>query len=130
MGFLSNLFSGSSEDKEEKVLPWLTLTQVDQLKDIESKSKTKTQVIFKHSTRCGISRMVLKQFVASYNLTESDLDLYYLDLLNHRDVSNETGYKFQVMHESPQLLIVKNGVVVAHASHGAINSLNLEQYLT
>ncbi|EMQ94236.1 general stress protein [Xanthomarina gelatinilytica] len=130
MGFLSNLFSGSSEDKEEKVLPWLTLTQVDQLKDIENKSKTKTQVIFKHSTRCGISRMVLKQFVASYNLTESDLDLYYLDLLNHRDVSNETGYKFQVMHESPQLLIVKNGVVVAHASHGAINSLNLEQYLT
>ncbi|HAI19354.1 MAG: bacillithiol system redox-active protein YtxJ [Xanthomarina sp.] len=130
MGFLSNIFSGSSEDKEEKVLPWLTLTQVDQLKDIENKSKTKTQVIFKHSTRCGISRMVLKQFVASYNLTESDLDLYYLDLLNHRDVSNETGYKFQVMHESPQLLIVKNGVVVAHASHGAINSLNLEQYLT
>ncbi len=130
MGFFSNLFSGSSEDKEEKVLPWLTLTQVDQLKDIENKSKTKTQVIFKHSTRCGISRMVLKQFVASYNLTESDLDLYYLDLLNHRDVSNETGYKFQVMHESPQLLIVKNGVVVAHASHGAINSLNLEQYLT
>ena len=129
MGFLSNIFSGSSEDKE-KVLPWLTLTQVDQLKDIENKSKTKTQVIFKHSTRCGISRMVLKQFVASYNLTESDLDLYYLDLLNHRDVSNETGYKFQVMHESPQLLIVKNGVVVAHASHGAINSLNLEQYLT
>lgn len=129
MGFLSNLFSGSSEDKEEKVLPWLTLTQVDQLKDIENKSKTKTQVIFKHSTRCGISRMVLKQFVASYNLTESDLDLYYLDLLNHRDVSNETGYKFQVMHESPQLLIVKNGVVVAHASHGAINHLNLEQFV-
>lgn len=129
MGFLKNIFS-SSEAKEEKVLPWLTLTQVDQLKDIENKSKTKTQVIFKHSTRCGISRMVLKQFVASYNLTESDLDLYYLDLLNHRDVSNETGYKFQVMHESPQLLIVKNGVVVAHASHGAINSLNLEQYLT
>ncbi|WP_417867615.1 bacillithiol system redox-active protein YtxJ [Xanthomarina gelatinilytica] len=129
MGFLSNIFSGSSEDKEEKVLPWLTLTQVDQLKDIENKSKTKTQVIFKHSTRCGISRMVLKQFVASYNLTESDLDLYYLDLLNHRDVSNETGYKFQVMHESPQLLIVKNGVVVAHASHGAINSLNLEQFV-
>src|SRR5690606_31353258 len=130
MGFLSNLFSGSSEDKEEKVLPWLTLTQVDQLKEIEEKSRTKTQVIFKHSTRCGISRMVLKQFVASYNLTESDLDLYYLDLLSYRDVSSETGCKFQVMHESPQLLIIKNGLVVAHASHGAINSLNLEQYLT
>ncbi|MFV0572317.1 MAG: bacillithiol system redox-active protein YtxJ [Xanthomarina gelatinilytica] len=128
MGFLKKIF-GSSKPNEEKTLPWQTFTQIDQLKDIENKSKTKTQVIFKHSTRCGISRMVLKQFVASYNLTESDLDLYYLDLLNYRDVSNETGYKFQVMHESPQLLIVKNGVVVAHASHGAINSLNLEQFV-
>ncbi|HLV69615.1 MAG TPA: bacillithiol system redox-active protein YtxJ [Xanthomarina sp.] len=129
MGLFKNIFGSSSEDKEEKVLPWIDLTNVNQLNDIENKSKNKAQVIFKHSTRCGISRMVLKQFVASYNLTESDLDLYYLDLLNHRDVSSETGYKFQVMHESPQLLIVKNGVVVAHASHGSINNLNLGSFV-
>ncbi|GGG43215.1 bacillithiol system redox-active protein YtxJ [Bizionia arctica] len=129
MGLFNKIFSGSSEPKEEKVLPWIALTNVAQLEDIKAKSKTKTQVIFKHSTRCGISRMVMKQFVSGYNLTESDLDLYYLDLLNYRDVSNETGYKFQVMHESPQLLVIKNGVVVAHESHGAINSMNLEQFV-
>jgi monothiol bacilliredoxin len=118
---------GSSEPKEEKVLPWQPLSDVSQLSTIEERSKTKTQLIFKHSTRCGISSMVMKQFVSAYDL-DSNADLYYLDLLNYRDVSNEVGYKFQVMHQSPQLLVIKNGVVVAHASHGGINEMNLERF--
>jgi len=128
MGILNKLFSGSSESKEEKQLPWIALTTLEQLNEIADKSKTKTQVIFKHSTRCGISRMVMNQFVASYWLTADDLDLYFLDLLNYRDVSNETGYKFQVLHESPQILVIKNGATVAHASHGGINEINLQQF--
>ncbi len=128
MGIFNKLFSGSTEPKEEKTLPWLQLTAVSQLNEIEEKSKTKTQVIFKHSTRCGISRMVMNQFMASYSLTADDLDLYYLDLLNYRDVSNETGYKFQVLHQSPQMLVIRNGVTVTHASHGAINEIDLHQF--
>jgi bacillithiol system protein YtxJ len=124
------LFGSSEpkEKKEEKVLPWLPLTSVDQLHTIADTSKGKTQLIFKHSTRCGISRMVMNQFVAAYDV-DSSADLYYLDLLNYRDVSNEVGYKFQVMHQSPQLIVLRNGVVVAHASHGAINELDLVKYL-
>ena len=129
MGFIDKLFGGSKEPKEEKVLPWIPLNDIQQLGHIEEKSKTKTQVIFKHSTRCGISRMVINQFVNNYNLTEKDLDLYYLDLLDFRDVSNEIGYKFQVIHQSPQLLVIKNGVVVAHDSHGAINGIDLSRYV-
>ena len=125
MGLFDKIFK--AEKKEEKVLPWIPLTNLTQLSLIEEKSKTKTQLIFKHSTRCGISRMVINQFVDLYNFTEDQFDLYYLDLLNYREVSNEVGYKFQVMHESPQLLVIKNGVVVAHASHGAINSLDLSE---
>ncbi|GAA4970214.1 bacillithiol system redox-active protein YtxJ [Algibacter aquimarinus] len=129
MGFFSKVFGGSGEAKEEKVLPWIALNDLKQLSEIESKSKTKTQVIFKHSTRCGISRMVMNQFIDAYSLTEKDLDLYYLDLLSNRDISNEIAAKFQVMHESPQLLVIKNGVVVAQDSHGAINSINLQQFI-
>ncbi|WP_341215478.1 bacillithiol system redox-active protein YtxJ [uncultured Wocania sp.] len=132
MGLINKLFgtsTSSATNKEEKVLPWIPLNELPQLDFIENKSTTKTQVVFKHSTRCGISRMVMKQFVDTYNFTEKDLDLYYLDLLNYRDVSNEVGYKFQIMHESPQLIIIKNGVVVAHASHGAINDLDLNQFI-
>lgn len=128
MGFFSNLFK-VSEPKEKKILPWIALTDLQQIDDIKDKSKAKTQVIFKHSTSCGISRMVLNQFVDAYVLTKNDLDLYYLDLLSYRNVSNEVGYTFQVMHESPQLLVIKNGVVAAHGSHGAINAIELENFL-
>jgi bacillithiol system protein YtxJ len=128
MGIFNKIFSGSSEPKEEKVLPWIALNSVNQLKVIAEKSKAKTQLIFKHSTRCGISRMVMNQFVSAYDV-DANADLYYLDLLNYRDVSNEVGYKFQVMHQSPQLLVVRNGVAVAHASHGAINEMDLEKFI-
>ena len=119
---------GSSEPKEKKVLPWQALTEVTQLDTIAEKSTGKTQLIFKHSTRCGISRMVMNQFESAYQL-DLNADLYYLDLLNYRDVSNEVGYKFQVMHQSPQLIVLRNGVVVAHVSHGEINELDLGKFL-
>ena len=128
MGIINKLFGGTNEPKEEKVLPWINLADVKDLDVIAEKSRTKTQLLFKHSTRCGISRMVLKQFEAQYNL-DLNADLYFVDLLNVRDVSNEIGYKFQVMHQSPQLVVVKNGVAVAHASHGAINDVDLVSFV-
>lgn len=118
---------GSKEPKEEKVLPWIPLTNQDQLHTISEKSKIKTQLIFKHSTRCGISRMVINQFSELYDV-DANADLYYLDLLNYREVSNEVGYQFQVLHQSPQLLVIKNGVAVAHASHSGINDMDLSRF--
>ena len=128
MGLFNKIFSGSNEPKDEKVLPWIPLTQIDQLDSISEASLSKTQLIFKHSTRCGISRMVMNQFVDAYDV-EANADLYYLDLLSYRDVSNEVSYKFQVTHQSPQLLVIKNGIAVAHASHGAINDMDLGSIL-
>ncbi|WP_027137378.1 bacillithiol system redox-active protein YtxJ [Gaetbulibacter saemankumensis] len=127
MRLISKLFNSVSEEKEEKVLPWNSLNKMEALEEIENKSKEKTQVIFKHSTRCGISRMVINRFVESYNLNAEQADLYYLDLLNYRDISNEIASKFQVWHESPQLLVIKNGTVMKHASHSSINELDLTQ---
>ncbi|AJR04113.1 bacillithiol system redox-active protein YtxJ [Siansivirga zeaxanthinifaciens] len=129
MGIFNTLFSGSNEPKKEKNIQWLPLTTKTQLDDIQSKSLTKTQAIFKHSTRCGISRMVLKQFESDFNLNEDQIDLIFLDLLVYRDISNEIAERFQVMHESPQILIIRNGVVVAHSSHGGINDLDINKYI-
>jgi len=126
MGLFSGLFgSSSSEGKEESAFPWISLTSVEQLLEIEENSKTKPQLIFKHSTTCGISRMVIRTFTDTFEYTPDEVDVYYLDLHAYRDVSNETGYKFQVLHQSPQLLIIKNGIAVAHASHGGINDMSL-----
>ncbi len=125
MGLFNKLFNSSSEAEDKKELPWKTLSTMSQLDEIKEFSKTKPQLIFKHSTRCGISRMVKKQFENDYDFSENAFDLYYLDLISYRDISNEIAQQFQVLHESPQLLVIKNGVVVAHHSHGDINSVDL-----
>lgn len=120
MGLFDSLFKGSDKvKKEDKVLPWQQLTQVNQLNTIRDASNEKLQVIFKHSTRCGISRSVINRFVADYDL-EANADLYYLDLLNYREVSNEVGHEFQVIHQSPQIILIKNNKVIHHASHHEI----------
>lgn len=130
MGIFNDLFGKGSETKnEKKSLPWIPLNSVEQLKEIEQKSVTKTQVIFKHSTSCGISRMVLNMFTDKFDIASNQMDIYFLDLLANRDVSNETGIHFQVFHQSPQLLIIKNGTTVFHTSHGAISEVQLEQYI-
>jgi bacillithiol system protein YtxJ len=130
MGIFSGLFGGSkSIAKEKRVLPWIPLNSTDQFDGIVEASKVKPQVIFKFSTRCGISSMVLNQFVDNYDLSTDDLDLHFLDLINYRNVSNEVGYKFQIIHESPQLLVIKNGAVVAHGSHSGVNAIDLNSFV-
>ncbi|MEZ4874007.1 MAG: bacillithiol system redox-active protein YtxJ [Flavobacteriaceae bacterium] len=113
---------------EEKRVPWLRLTRMGQLDEIMEVSKTVPVAIFKHSTTCGISRMVFRNFESDYQVEEGKMKLYYLDLLTFRDVSNEVGYRFKVIHQSPQLLIIKNGVAVYHASHHSIHASDLEPY--
>ena len=131
MGIFDGLFGKSNNDekKEEKVIPWIPLSSLDQLNEIAEKSKNKTQVIFKHSTTCGISRMVMNIFQETYVLDKEQADLYYLDLHSFRSVSNEVRIKFQVMHQSPQLLVIKGGEAIAHSSHGGINDILLEEYI-
>ena len=125
MGFLDKLFSSnSSGEQEESAIPWKPLVHIDQLNAIAEASNEKTQAIFKHSTRCGISRMVLSQFEKSFK-AETNIDMYFLDLLQHRDISNGIANTFGVHHESPQLLIIKDGDVVRSASHGDINAVDL-----
>jgi len=130
MGLFNGLFGKTNDEtkKEAKQLPWKPLVSVDQLEEIAEKSNTRTQLIFKHSTTCGISRMVLNTFKANYDFTKDLFDLYYLDLHSNREVSNETSNKFEVMHQSPQLLVIRDGIVVAHSSHGGINDINLAEY--
>ncbi|MBT8252451.1 MAG: bacillithiol system redox-active protein YtxJ [Bacteroidia bacterium] len=127
MGLFKNIFKTSSPS-EKKVLPWISLTHLEQLEAIQNRSHDKLQIIFKHSTRCGISGMVLNQFVDRFDLDEERVDLYYLDLLACRQLSDEVGYRFQVMHQSPQLLVIKKGEVIAHDSHGAINTIDLNRF--
>jgi bacillithiol system protein YtxJ len=131
MSLFKNIFTSSSETKEKAIsnVSWTPLTSLSQLEEIKKLSKTAPIAIFKHSTRCGISSMVIKRFEKSFGEDLKNLKVYYLDVLNYRDISDEVGYEFQVMHQSPQLLVIKDGVVVANASHYDITSIDLKLYV-
>jgi bacillithiol system protein YtxJ len=128
MGIFNSMFGGDKEPKEEKApMPWKQLTTLAQLDQIAKDSETKPQAIFKHSTTCGISRMVIRQLESQYDIDPNQLDIYYLDLKAYREVSNEVGYKFQVIHQSPQMILIKNGTAVYADSHGAISAQALAE---
>ncbi|MFC6095214.1 bacillithiol system redox-active protein YtxJ [Flavobacterium qiangtangense] len=126
MSLFNSLFGNSSEsdnkDTNQNGLNWNALTELKQLDAIVEESAEKPVVIFKHSTRCSISRMALKNFEREYNLEESEATPYFLDLLEHRDISSEIAQKFQVIHQSPQLLLIKNGKSVYDVSHSEIDA--------
>jgi len=133
MGIFKNIFGGKGEQslKEEKksYLNWIPLTSLEQLGAIKTTSKTESVLIFKHSTRCTISSMVIKRFEALFTEEHQNLKVYYLDLLNYRNISDEVGAAFQVMHQSPQLLVIKNEVSVFNASHYDISQIDLNKFI-
>ncbi len=97
---------------------WLPLTSIEQLEQIKQASNNKPQLIFKHSATCSISKMAFSRFERAE--APETIDFYYLDLLNYRNVSNAIAEFFQVHHESPQVILIKNGACVYDESHYGI----------
>ncbi len=130
MSIFNNLFGGSEEKKtsENSSLEWIPLTNEEQLEEIVELSMQKPVLLFKHSTRCSISRMALKQLEREYNFGDK-IQLYFLDLLEYRSVSNAIATRFNVVHQSPQAILIKNGKSVYDASHSAIEAEDLKGFL-
>ncbi|MEZ0006801.1 bacillithiol system protein YtxJ [Flavobacterium sp. 28YEA47A] len=127
--FFGNTDKSDNKDTNQIGFNWNDLTELKQLDSIIEESEEKPVVIFKHSTRCSISRMALKNFEREYKADNNDASLYFLDLLNYRDISNEIAQRFHVIHQSPQLLLIKNGKSVYDVSHSAIDAEALENKL-
>lgn len=102
-------------------MAWHQLTSLHQVDEIWEKSFEKPQLYFKHSTRCSISSMALRRFEQSNCQNNEQLDCHFLDLLSYREISNYIAEKSKVMHQSPQIIVVKNGEVILHDSHGMID---------
>ncbi len=98
---------------------WIQLRSVDQLNEI--KNLPGYSIIFKHSTRCSISMMAKRRFELDWDELPEEMPLYFLDLIQYRDISNQIAEQFQVYHESPQLLLIKDGECILDQSHGGIS---------
>lgn len=102
-------------------MPWIKLTDENQLEECWNLSHQKPQLIFKHSTRCSISIMALTRFQGSGILDSDVIDSYYLDLLTFRNISNAIETKSGVVHQSPQVIVLNKGEVFLSETHGMIN---------
>ena len=128
MSFFNSIFGSSNQESSIPNMNWTLLTDLGQLNEISELSFQKPVAIFKHSTRCSISRMALKQFENEFNL-EDKVTPYYLDLLEFRPISNEIAGRFGVMHQSPQIILIKDGNAVYTASHSDIQVADLAEKL-
>jgi len=101
-----------------------TQAQLQQIVDAEGYS-----VIFKHSTRCSVSNMAKRRFEQGWEGIPEGTPVYYLDLISYRDISNAVATTFSIHHESPQLLLIRDGDCIYETSHGEISAEDLVEQI-
>jgi bacillithiol system protein YtxJ len=115
MGLFSSFNTPSS-------FPWKHIASVGELEEIFKQKNDKAHLFFKHSTRCSISSMALREFEQKWDNGQADFELYFIDLLRHRDVSNRLAELSGVQHQSPQVIVVKGDKMLLTASHDRISA--------
>lgn len=100
---------------------WNELNEISQLDSIVEQSNLQPVLVFKHSTRCSISSMAKSRLEREWD-NDSAIKPYYLDLLSFRNISDELAHRFNVFHQSPQALLIKDGKCVYDASHSMIST--------
>ena len=119
------LFSSNKDIKE--IFPWIQLTSMDQLNLAFNNSSERPILLFKHSTRCSISSMAKARFENNWHVENNNCDLYFLDLLAYRAISDEIEKITRVDHQSPQAILIKNKEVLYEDSHTSISAAEIEK---
>lgn len=99
------------------------------LDSIESIKSNVTSLIFKHSPRCVISRIVLKRFELNFKIDFESVKFYKIDVIKERCLSNKISKIYNVHHESPQIILIKDNKCIFHESHESINIESLNSFI-
>lgn len=121
MSFLDKIL-GKSASPESAPDFWKYIESESDLDKAISESSERKVAIFKHSTRCHISKMVLKNFEREVQQNDGDVSYYFLDLLEYRPISNRIESDLNVVHQSPQLIVLKDGKAINNMSHQSITT--------
>lgn len=112
-------------------LKWTDLSSIDQLDELDKISQNHPVIIFKHSTRCSISAASLNRLERKWDASKTKGAIpYFLDLIAHREVSNEIAQRYRVEHQSPQILVISNGQCVYDNSHFGISFESVAENIT
>ncbi len=111
--------------KNQSNFHWSYLQSTTDLNNAIEKSKSIHVLIFKHSTRCSISSLAKSRIENNWNDSIS-IEPYLIDILTYRVISNEISDRFNVVHESPQVLLVSTEKCIGSLSH---NEIDVEEIL-
>lgn len=109
---------------------WKSVTEKEHFYTLLENSAEKPQIIFKDSTRCGISAHAKHRLELGFQLIEEKADFHYLDLLTFRPISNLVAQELKVTHQSPQIILLKNKQVIYTSSHNAIDPAVIARHLS
>lgn len=108
---------------------WKNITSQEDVATILSASVNRPQIIFKDSVTCGISQFAKERLIQGNNLLIETADFNYLDLLTYRSVSNFIAKELNVIHQSPQIIVIKDKKVVFRDSHHSIEPKKIQAYI-
>ena len=101
---------------------WETLADIRQIEEIKNLSNEIPVLIYKHSSRCSTSSMVLSRLERSWKTEHAKVfKPFFLDLITYRNISDAIAGTFNVEHESPQVIIIDKGKSIYDRSHFEIN---------
>lgn len=107
---------------------WKSIGSLSHLQEILHHSVQQPALIFKHSTRCPVSsRAYFELERATDALIKHQVDIYYVDVIADRQLSNDIARVLDVIHQSPQAIFIKNKEVVWDDSHSGVSQETLEQ---
>jgi bacillithiol system protein YtxJ len=95
---------------------FIRITDTKSYEDLVTRSKERSVVIFKHSLTCPISAAAYDQ------MDRFDGEVELIEVQRARELSREIENRLGVAHESPQVIVLRNGQVVWNASHFSITA--------
>ncbi len=111
-------------------LNWTDIVSIQTIESAVEKSFSQPVIIYKHSTRCGLSSVVKSRLERSWSKEPLPVECYFLSLIQYRKLSDYLSDRFQVIHESPQILIIVGGVCIFHDSHMGVNHSAIKEAIT
>lgn len=116
------MFGGSESDDI-----WEVMTKLSRIETIKQRSKQRPQLIYKHSHRCGTCMFTKGNLEQAAEGLLDNVDMHFINVVKNREVSNRVASEFEIRHESPQAILIDNGKVIWHASHGSIDLAEMRE---
>ena len=121
---ISQIFT-SDQRSNDYSKTWNQILSKEDIAGIFDSSKAKTQVVFKHSSSCGISFFAMRSLNTPELLENEHIDLHLIDVIHQRSTSQDFAEKVNIRHESPQIFVIKDGEITWHGSHNSVNAKNV-----